>query len=167
MGFLFFELMVVNTNQDKIPLTKQGLENLKKECQELMEVRRPQAVTRMASSRKVGDVAEESEYTQAKQDLDFIDGRISELDEVITKAMIIDENHVSCPEIKLGCKVTVQAGKNEYVFHLVGEWEADPAEAKISHQSPLGQSLLGKKIGDKVEVEAPVGKIVYTIVKID
>ncbi len=167
MGFLFFELMVVNTNQDKIPLTKQGLENLKKEYQELMEVRRPQAVVRMASSRKVGDMVEESEYTQAKQDLDFIDGRISELDEVITKAMIIDENHVSCPEIKLGCKVTVQAGKNEYVFHLVGEWEADPAEAKISHQSPLGQSLLGKKIGDKVEVEAPVGKIVYTIVKID
>lgn len=83
--------MMVNTNQDKIPLTKQGLENLKKEYQELMEVRRPQAVTRMASSRKVGDMTEESEYTQAKQDLDFIDGRISELDGVITKAMIIDE----------------------------------------------------------------------------
>lgn len=159
--------MMVNTNQDRIPLTKQGLENLKKEYQELVEIRRPQAVARMASSRKVGDMTEESEYTQAKQELDFIDGRISELDEVISKAMIIDEAHGNCPEVKLGCRVTVEAGKDTSVFHLVGEWEADPAEAKISHQSPLGQSLLGKKIGDKVEVEAPVGKIVYTIVKID
>jgi transcription elongation factor GreA len=159
--------MIVNTNQDRIPLTKEGLENLKKEYQQLVEIRRPQAVVRMASSRKVGDLTEESEYTQAKQELDFIDGRISELDDVINKAIIIDENHGNCPEVKLGCRVTVQAGKDEYIFHLVGEWEADPAEAKISHQSPLGQSLLGKKIGNKVEVKAPAGKIVYTIIKID
>jgi transcription elongation factor GreA len=161
----FFKTMV--TPQDKIPLTKDGLAELKKEYQDLLNLRRPQVVERMSLARKVGDLTEDSEYAQAKQELSFIDGRISELEEVISKAILIDEGHNHCQEVKLGCRVTVKDTTKEHIFHLVGEWEADPAEAKISHQSPLGQSLLGKKIGEKVEVEAPAGKIVYTIVKID
>jgi len=152
---------------DKIPITKNGLEELKKEYKQLVEVKRPEVVERLASSRKIGDMAEENEYTQAKQELAFIDGRISELEEVVNKAVLIDEGHGHCQEIKLGCRVTVKNGRNEHIFHLVGEWEANPAEARISHQSPLGQSLLGKKIGNKVAVEAPAGKIVYKIIKID
>jgi len=152
---------------NKIPLTKPGLAKLQQELDNLVKVKRPSAVERMASSRKIGDMAEESEYTQSKQELAFIDGRIEELEEVISNAVLIDEDHGHCQEVKLGCKITVQNASKEHVFHLVGEWEADPNEAKISHQSPLGQSLLGKKIGEKVEVEAPVGKIVYTISKID
>lgn len=152
---------------EKIPLTKNGLEELKKEYDKLVKVKRPEVVERLASSRKVGDMAEENEYTQAKQELTFVDGRISELAEVISKAMLIDEGHGHCQAVKLGCKVTVKNVNKEHIFHLVGEWEANPAEAKISHQSPLGQSLLGKKIGEKVEVEAPAGKVVYTIIKID
>ena len=152
---------------DKIPITKNGLEELKKEYDELVKIKRPEVVERLASSRKIGDMAEENEYTQAKQELAFIDGRITELEEVISKAIFIDEGHGKCQEIILGCKVTVKNASKEHVFHLVGEWEANPAEARISHQSPLGQSLLGKKIGEKVEVEAPAGKVVYTIIKID
>jgi transcription elongation factor GreA len=152
---------------DRIPLTKNGLEELKKEYDELVKIKRPEVVERLASSRKIGDMAEENEYTQAKQELAFIDGRITELEEVISKAMLIDGGHGNCQEIKLGCKVTVKNASKEYVFHLVGEWEVNPSESRISHQSPLGQSLLGKKIGEKVEVEAPVGKVVYTIIKID
>jgi len=152
---------------DRIPLTKNGLEELKKEYDELVKIKRPELVERLAFSRKIGDMAEENEYTQAKQELAFIDGRITELEEVISKAVLIDEDHGKCQEIKLGCKVTVKNASKEHVFHLVGEWEANPAEARISHQSPLGQSLLGKKIGEKVEVEAPAGKVVYTIIKID
>jgi len=157
----------MSNQNNKIPLTKEGLEKLKKELENLVNVKRPEVVERLASSRKTGDMTEESEYTQAKQELIFIDGRIDELEEVINKAMMIDENHNNCQEVKLGCKVTVKNASKEHVFHLVGEWEADPTQAKISHQSPLGQSLLGKKIGEKVKVEAPAGKVVYTIIKID
>lgn len=157
----------MDNQSNKIPLTKEGLIKLQQELDNLVKVKRPSVVERMASSRKIGDMTEESEYTQAKQELAFIDGRIEELEKVINNVVIIDEGHDHCQEVKLGCKVTVQDSKNENIFHLVGEWEADPNQAKISHQSPLGQSLLGKKIGEKVEVQAPVGKIVYTITKID
>jgi transcription elongation factor GreA len=157
----------MDNQNNKIPLTKPGLAKLQEELDTLVKVKRPSVVERMSSSRKIGDMAEESEYTQSKQELAFIDGRIEELEEVINNAVLIDEGHDHCQEVKLGCKVTVQNHKNENVFHLVGEWEADPNQAKISHQSPLGQSLLGKKIGEKVEVQAPAGKIVYTISKID
>ncbi len=153
--------------ENKVPLTKTGLAELKKELKELIEVKRPKAVERLVASRKVGDLVEENEYTQAKQELSYIDGRIAELQDVVSRAFIINEGHVNCKEIKLGCKVTVGVDGKRRIFHLVGEWEADPANAKISHQSPLGQSLLGKALGDRVEVEAPAGKIIYTIAKID
>jgi len=154
-------------NQDKIPITKRGLEEIKEEYQKLVDKKRPVALEHLVDVRKPGDLTEDNEYTLAKQELSFIDGKIDELEEVINKAILIDEGHEGCQAVKLGCRVTVQAGKDRHIFHLVGEWEADPAEEKISHQSPLGQSLLGKKVGDKVEVEAPVGKIIYTIKKIE
>lgn len=154
-------------NEDKIPLTSEGLKELKEEYQELVEKKRPEAVERMVEARNLGELTEDNEYTQAKQRLTFIDGRINELEEVINRAILIDEGHGKCKEVQLGCKVTVNAGKQKRVFHLVGEWEADPASQKISHKSPLGQSLLGKKVGEKVEVEAPVGKLVYRIIEID
>lgn len=155
------------SDQDKIPLTKEGLGELKEEYQRLVEQKRPKAVERMAEARKIGDLTEDNVCTQAKQQLAFIDGRISELEEVINRSVLIDKGHGKCQEVKLGCKVTVDGKKDKHVFHLVGEWEADPATKKISQKSPLGQSLLGKKVGEKVEVEAPAGKIVYTITKID
>lgn len=157
----------MDNQNNKIPLTKEGLEKLKKELDTLVNLKRPEVVERLASSRKTGDMTEESEYTQAKQELVFIDGRIDELQEVLNRVMMIDEGHRNCQEIKLGCKVTVKNASKEHIFHLVGEWEADPSVAKISHQSPLGQSLLGKKIGEKIEVQAPAGKVIYTIIKID
>jgi len=162
----FYTINMANQN-NRIPLTKEGLEKLKKELDTLVNLKRPEVVERLASSRKTGDMSEESEYTQAKQELVFIDGRVDELQGVINRAVMIDEGHNHCQEVKLGCKVTVKNASKEHLFHLVGEWEADPSVAKISHQSPLGQSLLGKKIGEKVFVEAPAGRVVYTIIKID
>lgn len=95
-----------------------------------------------------------------------MDGRINELEEVINRAVVVGKKR-QCQEVALGCQVTVKARTKEHIFHLVGEWEADPIEKKISHKSPLGQSLLGKKVGEKAEVDAPAGRIVYTVVKID
>ena len=164
---LIFNSPSMDNLNDRIPITKNGLGGLKKEYEELIKVKRPEVVERLSSSRKIGDMAEENEYTQSRLELAFIVGRISELAEVISKAILIDEGHGHCQEIKLGCKVTVKNVNKENIFHLVGEWEANPAEAKISHQSPLGRSLLGKKVGEKVDFQAPAGRIIYTIVKID
>lgn len=155
--------------QDKILLTKDGLENLKKEYRQLTEVRRPEAVERMAQARLMGDLAENNEYTSAKEDLVFIDDRIEELGKVIDHAALIDDNHRGCQAVNPGCRVTVAINgrQEEHIYWLVGNWEADPATKKISFESPLGKSLIGKKVGEEVEIEAPAGKIVYTIKKID
>jgi len=163
---------MINNNKasdkpEDIYLTREGRDELQKEFEALTEQRRPRAVQRLADTRVIGDMEENSDYSQAKQDLSFIDGRIAELEEVLGRAKIVSKSRGSSNQVGLGCKITVKVGREEQVFHLVGEWEADPAQKKISHESPLGQALIGRKKGDKVEVEAPVGKIVYTILKIE
>ena len=154
-------------DKDKILFTAEGLEALKKEYRELVEVKRPAVVERLSEARLSGDLAENSEYTQAKEELSFIDGRISELEEILKKAVAAKTDHRQCSQVGLGCRVTVKDSAGETVFWVVGEWEADPAQKKISYTSPLGKGLLGKKVGDEVEVEVPAGKLVYTITKIE
>lgn len=153
--------------EEKILITKEGLNSLKAECRKLKEIKRPALVERLYLARIQGDLAENSEYTNAKEELAFIDGRIDESEEVLKRAVVVDQGHVDCREVELGCRVTVRSDRGTRVFHLVGEWEANPSEAKISHRSPLGQSLIGKKAGDKVKFSAPAGEIIYTVVKID
>ncbi len=154
-------------NNQNVLITRDGLEELKKEYDELANVKRPAAVTRMAQARDLGDLAENSEYTAARQDLAFIDGRIAELEEILHEAKVIVKSNGQKGKVDLGCKVTLHVDGKKEVFTIVGEWEADPAEKKISHASPLGQALLGKKVGEKVAVEAPAGKVTYTIVEIE
>ena|SRR3990167_5119369 len=145
----------------KIYLTKEGLEELRKELEELNKVKRPEVLNRVSQARNMGDLSENAEYTVAREELSFIDGRIDELEEILQQVVIITNGHSS--SVKLGSKVKVNTGADKEEFTLVGEWEADPKERKISHESPLGKALLGKKVGEKVEVEAPAGRIVYTI----
>ncbi|MEX2007697.1 MAG: transcription elongation factor GreA [Candidatus Levyibacteriota bacterium] len=152
----------------KIYLTKEGLEELKKEHDQLEKVRRPDVLTRVSEARNMGDLSENAEYTAARDELSFIDGRIDELEELLKQAVIIAEpksssNHV----VKLGSTVKLNIKDKHEVFTVVGEWEADPKEKKISHQSPLGKALLGKRVGEKIDVEAPAGKVVYTIVSVE
>ena len=145
----------------KIYLTKEGLEELKREYEELTKTKRPEILDRVSAARNMGDLSENAEYTVAREELSFIDGRIDELDELLKQAVLISNNHSST--IKLGSTVKVNTNDGKEIFTLVGEWEADPKEKKISHESPLGKALLGKKVGENVEVEAPAGKIIYTI----
>lgn len=145
----------------KIYLTKEGLEELKQEFEELSKVKRPEILNRVSQARNMGDLSENAEYTVAREELSFIDGRIEELEELLKQAILISNNHSST--IKLGSTVKVITTDGKEEFTVVGEWEADPKERKISHESPLGKALLGKKVGEKVEVEAPAGKIIYTI----
>src|SRR3989338_11623221 len=149
----------------KILLTREGLNTLKEEYDNLVNKKRPEAVERLANARGQGDLTENSEYTAAKQDLAFIDGRIAELEQVLHEAKVVSSH--SRKKVDVGCKVTLTIKGKKEIFTIVGEWEADPAQKKISHSSPLGQALMGKKPGDHVEVEAPAGKILYKIVHID
>ncbi|KKS46952.1 transcription elongation factor GreA [Candidatus Gottesmanbacteria bacterium RIFCSPLOWO2_02_FULL_42_29] len=153
------------TLNQQILLTKEGVKQLKEEYEELLTLKRPVAVERLANARSEGDLTENSEYTAAKQDLGFIDGRITELKLILSEAKIIASH--SRKKVDVGCKVTLHVnGKREH-FTIVGEWEADPMQKKISHSSPLGKALIGKKPGDKVEVEAPAGRILYKILHIE
>jgi transcription elongation factor GreA len=146
-------------------LTSRGLKELKAELKKLVDEKRPRLIKRVAVARNHGDLSENSEYTAAREDLAFVEGRIDELEELITKAKLIKTKKTK-DEVKLGCKVTVKVNGKKQTFELVGEWEADPLEQKISHTSPLGKALLGKKKNDKVKIEAPAGKVTYHIQKI-
>lgn len=151
--------------RNNIKLTKEGLEALKSELLELRDVKRPKLVDRLANARSQGDLSENSDYQSAKEELEFLDGRIEELEEVIKRAAVTSS--VKTDGVDVGTEVTVRVNGSKVIFNIVGEWEADPVNKKISHESPLGKALVGKKIGDKVDVEAPAGKIQYEIVAIN
>lgn len=153
-------------NQQDVYVTGEGLKELKEELRVLTEEKRPALIDRVATARAHGDLSENSEYTAAREDLAFVEGRIEEIEVLIAKAKLIKNNHSANNEVVLGCKVTVKVNNKEQTFEVVGEWEADPLEQKISHTSPLGQALLGKKKDEKVEIEAPAGKVTYHILKI-
>lgn len=149
-----------------VQLTKDGLEALKLELNELANIKRPKLVERLSYARQEGDLTENSDYSNAKEELEFLDGRISEL-EYVTKNAVITNGNGKKSGVDVGTKVTVKANGNKVTFDIVGEWEADPINKKISHESPLGKALYGRKIGEKVEVEAPAGKLLYEILAID
>lgn len=152
----------------KIFLTKQGLEELKKEHNELTQAKRPEVLLRLSQARDMGDLSENAEYTAARDELSFIDGRIDELEELLREVQLIADDTKSSGKatVQLGSTVTLHHNSKKEEFTVVGEWEADPTAKKISHESPLGKALLGKEVGAKIEVQAPAGKVVYTVVSV-
>lgn len=153
------------SNGIKVHLTQEGFNELQAEVNEL-KAKLPQAVDRVAKAREHGDLSENSEYHAAREDLSFVQGRVDELEEVLGHATII--KNPSSDSVSLGSQVTVLThDNNEITFTIVGEYEADPHKKKISHDSPLGKALFGKKVTEHVEYEAPVGKIIYKIKKIN
>jgi len=156
------------TNHDQVFLTKNGLSDLQRELETLRDKKRPALIQRVARARSFGDLSENTEYSTAREELAFMEGRIEELEEMMAKAKVIRAHfsHAKDGVVKLGCKVTVHVNGQEHTYEVVGEWEADPIKKRISHSSPLGRALLGKRVGEKIEIEAPAGKIVYEIKKI-
>jgi len=152
-------------NNKKNFLTPKGLDELKEELEEIKKVKRPDVVTRLSAAREMGDLSENAEYTAAREELAFIDNRIDELEMLLKQAVVIDDKH-DTHAIALGSEVELTVNGKKEIFTLVGEWEADPMEKKISHESPLGKALMGKTVGDEIEVDAPAGKITYKIVSI-
>lgn len=146
-------------------LTKEGLEKLQKELETLITQKRRDVIERIQEAVAHGDLSENADYAQAKEEQAFIEGRIQELEEIIKNSEIIqaaaDRNIVS-----IGCTVKVRVNSSEKSYTIVGSNEANPAKGRISNESLVGQKLLGTKLGDKVEIQTPAGKAGYEILEI-
>ncbi len=153
----------------KIQLTSEGLAEIEKELKELEEIKLPEVIKRVETARGYGDLSENAEYHSAKEDQELIETRIADLKGVIANATIVKHTHKN-GTVGMGSQVqvTIKSGrsKRKATFHIVGEFEAAPKDGKVSSVSPLGKALLGKKKGEKVEVETPAGMVTYEIVEI-
>lgn len=158
--------MKKTNNSNKLFMTADGLAKIKAELLELQTNKRKEVAQRIQSARELGDITENSEYESALEEQAFVEGKVEELDEVIKRAEVIEEPGSLAVSVNVGCRVRVHLEGTEQEYQIVGEMEADPTNHKISHESPLGRALIGKKIGDKILVEAPVGRLTYTVLKI-
>lgn len=150
---------------NKVQLTEGGHQKIKKEYDELIAKKRPDAIDRLQKARSMGDLSENSEYSAAKENLAFVEGRIQEIEELLKNVEIVN-NEKNYNQVSLGDTVKVKLDGKEESFHIVGEYEADPLNKKLSQSSPIGKALLGKKVGETVEVETPAGKVVYQVLEI-
>lgn len=153
---------------DKIPITPQGYEALKKELNHLMSVERPNVIKAIEEARSHGDLSENAEYEAAKERQGFIEGRVNELKYKIGNAQIIDPDTLSKDRAVFASRVllsNVDTGE-EVAYQLVGPDESDVNGGRISVASPLGRAIIGRKPGDEITLEAPGGKRVYELVEI-
>lgn len=152
-------------NHQPTYLTSAGLDKLKDELQELKNARRPQVIERIREAVSHGDLSENSEYEDAKNEQGFIEGRIVELEKMLAGAKIVQSGK-SNGEVSLGSNITLKHNGKSSSFTIVGPAEADPGNGLISNESPLGQALLGKKVSEKTAVTTPKGEMYYQIVSI-
>lgn len=149
-------------------LTAEGAEELRRELEELITVRRPALAEKLTEAVAQGDLKENADYHDAKEKMSFLEGRIKYLENVLRSATVIQSGGAS-DEVILGCSVTIveDGTKDEEAYTIVGAAEANPREGKISNESPIGSALLGRKIGEKVKVNTPAGVITFKIKKIN
>jgi len=152
-------------NEKEIILTAEGLNKLQEELDELKTVHRKEVNDRIRQAKEYGDLSENAEYEDAKQEQAFIEGRILKLEAMIRNSRILDESEYASDEVHIGATVKVKDLKNgeNYEFHIVGSAEADPAAKRISNESPLGRALIGHKKGETVDVTTPRGVVKYKI----
>ena len=146
-------------------VTEEGLKKLKEELSYLKTVKRQEIARRIQAAKDLGDLSENAEYSEAKEQQALNEARVVELEETLKNIETIDNNHGSST-VRVGSTITVKNGKAERTFTIVGSKEANPSEGKISNESPLASSFLGHKVSDKIQVETPKGKVTYSIVNI-
>jgi len=150
--------------EEKVYLTQGGLKNLKEEYDQLINVRRKGVAEKLQKARELGDITENAAYDAALDEQAFVEGRISELDELLKNVEVVEGEKAGI--VQVGSRVKVHIDGDEQEFQIVGAPEANPVNGKISHESPLGQALLGKKVGEKVEITAPAGNLTYHVLEI-
>ncbi|MET0546632.1 MAG: transcription elongation factor GreA [Caulobacterales bacterium] len=154
---------------EKIPMTAEGYSALDVELKRLKTIERPSIIGQIAEARSHGDLSENAEYHAAKERQSFIEGRVAELEDKMSRAQIIDTTRLSGASVKFGATVTVvdEDTDEEAVYKIVGEDEADIRAGKVSVTAPIARALIGKEAGDVVEVTAPGGAKSYEILKIE
>ena len=150
-----------------VPLTAEGKRKIETELNHLLTVRRPEIAEKIHSAKQDGDISENAGYDAAKEEQAFVEGRISELQELLKYAVLIEED-VNSDSVVLGSIVTVQEiGCDEReTYSVVGAAEADPTDGKISNESPLGKALMGSKVGEVVTIKAPAGEMRFKVTKL-
>ena len=154
---------------DKIPFTQAGLEVLKTELTKLKSIERPAVIKAIAEAREHGDLSENAEYHAARDRQSFIEGRVAELEDVTSRADVIDPTKLTGQTVTFGTRILVadEDTDQESTYSIVGPYEADLSRGLISTSSPIARSLIGKRVGDSVEVNTPGGRKSYEIVVIN
>ena len=152
---------------EAVYLTEEGVVGLRDELENLVSVKRVELAARLRHAIQQGDLSENADYQAAKEEQGFLEGRIQEIEAMLRRAVIIEKN-VATDRVSIGSRVHVveQGMDTPEEFHIVGFAEADPGSGRVSDSSPLGRALLGHTTGDTVHVEAPMGQILFKIVKI-
>lgn len=152
----------------KFPITPAGFIKLEQEIKNLKHVERPQIIEAIATAREFGDLSENAEYHSAREKQSFVEGRILDLEDKMARAEIIDISKLSCDNIKFGAMVKLidDETEDEVVYHIVGEYEADITNKRVSIVSPIAKALIGKSVGDIVEVSTPKGIKSYEVLAI-
>ena len=152
----------------EIKLSQESLDNYKQELEYLKTTRADAVAEQLKEARSFGDLSENAEYDEAKNEQGKLYSRIAELEEIIKHAVVVSGDTYAADEVSPGCRFVVEdlefGDKEEY--HFVGSQEANPMEGKISDESPFGKAVLGHKVGDVVQVEAPIGTVSYKIVEL-
>lgn len=151
-------------NGKPVYLTPEGLEKLKAELNHLVSAERPRVAARIHDAKLDGDITENAEYEDAKQEQSFLEGRIATLESQLRNAALIEKGNGD--KVAIGSKVVIKGADGEESFTIVGSAEASPREGRISNESPVGAALMGKKKGETFVVQAPGGALEYTLVKI-
>lgn len=146
-------------------LTPKAIVDLRKELDHLKTDRRKEVADRIEKAKELGDLRENAEYHDAKDELAWLEGRILELEDVISRSVVVEQTDTE--SVGIGNTVRVTNGEKERTFIITGSVEADPLQGKISNESPLGRAFIGKKAGETAEVEAPAGTVRYTILAIE
>ncbi len=157
----------VEMTQKTVLLTPEGLQKLKAELDDLLNVRRPQVADRIQKAKELASTVNNAEYDDAKNEQAFVEGRILTIENLLKNATIVSEGHPR-GRVEIGSRVTLlnpEGEKEQYT--IVGSAEADPLEGKISNESPVGRAVLGKRVGEKVDVVVPAGAMKLKIVKIE
>lgn len=157
--------MTINANY----LTAEGVARLREELADLKGRGRDEIAKRLRAAIEQGDLSENADYITAKEEQAFLEGRIRELELVLNNAIIIDEIEQNLEEVGIGDRVTIkeEGYEMEETYHMVGPKEADPAKGRISYESPIGKALMGRKVGEVVTAETPMGSLKLKIIRIE
>jgi transcription elongation factor GreA len=158
----------MSENNKQVVLTYEGVKKIEDELEHLKTVKRKEVTQKIKTAISFGDLSENAEYDEAKNEQAFVEGRIATLENMLRNARILDDDEIKTDVVSVGAVVKVKDFEfdDELEFTIVGSAEADPKEMKISNEAPIGRGLLGKKVGDKVDIQVPDGVVTFQVLEI-